>query len=215
MPNNPEMGRFWSAMEAGAGQHHGGRPPEPRRDGRRMAKRIFRDDLPDRPMSDAAPADTTRAGRPSWPASASCWLIVLAALYLVVVVYATRRGAAMRPSAVVMRGAVLTRSTARWRPTPLPASRHRAALVRRLPDALHGHHRFTNYSSRNLLEPSARRPFLLDDTFRAEGSSYEFSLPGRAGVPTGTVNPGRAQAFRSAAGAAADRHNEVAAHPAR
>ena len=92
-----------------------------------------------------------------------------------------RRPVARAPHAARDRGWP-SGSTARRRPTPSAISSRASprAGLRRVPDAT-----ITPSGSRTTVRAqpvrvSARRGLFLSDTFRAEGSSYEFSLPRRA-----------------------------------
>ena len=104
-------------------------------------------------------------------------LVIAAALYLVVVVYATGELLLAGTLLVIAALAVWIYSAKATYAFRYLVPGIAAALVFVVFPMLYtitiG---FTNYSSRNLLEFPRAEAYVLSDTFRAEGSSYEFSL---------------------------------------
>ncbi|WP_298824939.1 maltose ABC transporter permease MalF [uncultured Piscinibacter sp.] len=151
-----------------------------------------------------------------WLGPALFALVIVAALYLVVAVYATGE--------VLLAGTLLLISAlAVWIYTAKSTYAFRylfpgiaAAIIFVVFPMLYtitiG---FSNYSSRNLLEFERAEGYFLSETFRAEGSSFEFSLHPAAGEFRGRLvdaESGKAFQFGPLA-LVADRRLEVAAEP--
>ncbi|WP_395692189.1 maltose ABC transporter permease MalF [Piscinibacter sp.] len=166
-------------------------------------------------MSDATLTPPAKAER-RWLAPTLLALVIVAALYLVVVVYATGEVLLALTLLVIAALAVWIYSAKATYAFRYLFPGIAAALVFVVFPMLYtitiG---FTNYSSRNLLEFPRAEAYFLSDTFRAEGSSYEFSLhPAGAEYRGRLVDAESGAAFQFGPLAlAADRRLEVAAEP--
>jgi maltose/maltodextrin transport system permease protein len=120
----------------------------------------------------------SRASKPSrWSGPLLLGLIVLGALYLVTLVYAVGETLLAGTLLVLVALALWVYTSARTYAFRYLFPGIAAALVFVVFPMLYtiaiG---FTNYSSRNLLEPKLAEKYFLDETFRAEGATYAFSL---------------------------------------
>jgi maltose/maltodextrin transport system permease protein len=132
-----------------------------------------------------------------WIGPAVLALVVLAALYLVVVVYAT--GEWMLAGTMLVIGTMAVwiytaRSTYAYR--YLFPGIAAALIFVVFPMVYTIAIGYTNYSSRNLLEFPRAEAYFLTETFRAEGAAYEFSLHADGAEFRGRLlNPENEKAF--------------------
>ena len=151
-----------------------------------------------------------------WLGPALLAAVVLAALYLVTVVYATGEVLLAGTLLVISALAVwIYASSATYAYRYLFPGIAAALIFVVFPMVYTIAIGFTNYSSRNLLEQPRAEAYFLTETYQAEGAAYEFSLHADGAEFRGRlVNPDTSQAFLIGPLAlASDKPLELAAVP--